>query len=159
MDQPSFQQQLLDAIRCGNVKTLKHLLAAAPNLNVEDESGSTPLCIAAKCRLDLVKLLHHHGADINFIGSDKISALHWSVEYDNDQINAYLLANGASVHAQDKLQETPLHWAAWTGHIKSAQQLLAYGAEMTATNGGNLSPLDLAEQQEHTDLITLFRNR
>lgn len=158
MDQPSVKQQLLDAVRCGNVKTLKSLLTDTPSLNFEDESGSTPLCIAAKCRLDLVKLLHRSGADVNFIGSDKISALHWSVEYDNDQINAYLLENGASVHAQDKLQETPLHWSAWTGHLKSAQQLLAYGAEIAALNCGNLTALDLAEQQEHIELLALFKN-
>lgn len=142
----------------GNVSELENILLTKINLNIENEAGTTPLCIVSKCRRDLVAMLIEHGADVNFIGKDKISPLHWAVEYDNDEIIKILLCAGANVLSRDQLHETPLHWAAWTGHIKSAKLLVEHGADPTTKNIGGTTPIQLAKMQKHSELSAYFES-
>lgn len=145
--------ELFSAVSNGNNQDINSLLMTGIDLNFENEAGTTLLCIAAKCRFDIVVKLCEHGADVNYVGADRISALHWAVEYDNDEIITYLISHGAELHHQDKLLETPLHWACWTGHIKAARLLVESGADKNKVNVGGKRPIDLAIMQEHKQLV------
>jgi hypothetical protein len=48
--------RLFESSKTGNVRELKELLKTNIDLNIEDEDGTTPLCIVAKCRPDLVRM-------------------------------------------------------------------------------------------------------
>ena len=151
------QQDLLTAVTHGNNRDLQALLAQGVALNFEDAAGTTPLCLAARCRYDIVRRLCEHGADVNYVGSDRISALHWAVEYDNDEIMGYLISQGIDLHHRDKLVETPLHWACWTSHLKAARILIAAGADPHLRNIGAKKPLELAVMQQHHELIAYLQ--
>ena len=147
---------LCDASITGNVNDFEEAIKLRADVNTKNAEGQTPLCMVAKCRLDLVKILIGNGADVN-IQSDKGSApLHWAVEYDNVDIVEYLLKNGANTELRDENYETPLHWAGWTGHYKSAKILLQYGANKNAQNGGGITPIDLAKRQGHSEVSKLL---
>lgn len=150
------QIRLMEAVSCGNNADIAAMLAEPLDLDFHDDQGTTPLCVAAKCRPDIVKRLCAHGASVNFTGPDRISALHWAVEFDNDETIAVLLGQGADVHALDRLAETPLHWACWTGHAKSARLLLKAGADPHRPNAGGRIPFDLARLQDHPELLSLL---
>ena len=49
-------------------------------------------------------------------------------------VRALLAANPALVHVRDPDGSTPLHCAAWKGHVAVVQLLLEHGAEVNAQN-------------------------
>lgn len=152
-------EKLFQACFTGNVADLKLAIKECDDLNVKNNEGQTPLCLVAKCRYDLVKLLVENGADVNLQSDERISPLHWAVEFDNEEIVEYLLSKGADINSRDHSYETPLHWAAWTGHHKAARRLLAFGGNPLAENTGGFTPLDLAKRQGHQQVITLFEEK
>jgi len=84
-----------------------------------------------------------HVDEVDHLGR---SALHWAALSGQDAIVDKLLRNGASVDLQDKLDAlTPLHYAAYYGHIKVTRQLVNAGATLTITDARRLNPLQLAE--------------
>lgn len=147
---------LCEAAVTGNVIAFKEAIELGADVNTKNLEGQTPLCIVAKCRFDLVKTLIENKADVNMQSDDKISPLHWAVEYDNVDIVEYLLKNGADTELRDGNYETALHWAAWTGHHKSAELLLQYGANKSVQNGEGITPIDLASRQGHNKVSKLF---
>lgn len=151
--------QLFESSLTGNIKELKEILNHKIDLNIENKDGTTPLCIVSKCRPDIVKWYLEEGANPNFVGRDKISPLHWAVEYDNEEIISLLLNYGAQPSLVDSFNETPLHWACWTGHLKSARLLIDSGADILSKNHINRTPYDLAHQQEHIDLIEYLNQK
>jgi uncharacterized protein len=63
---------LIEAIRSGQLDTLRELLASGAEVNEQGEQGWTPLNWAAgKGDLDMVKLLVENGADVFKIGRDQ----------------------------------------------------------------------------------------
>lgn len=64
--------ELLDAVKSGEVKTVKDLLEAGADVNQQDKHGWTPLNWAAgKGNGELVVLLLQHGADVFKVGRDQ----------------------------------------------------------------------------------------
>ncbi|OHD19837.1 MAG: hypothetical protein A2086_14090 [Spirochaetes bacterium GWD1_27_9] len=147
---------ILSAALTGNVIKFKEAISSGENIHSKDENGQSVLSIVSKLRPDLVKILISNNVDVNLADDNKITPLHWAVEFDNYEIVQMLLSNGANVNAVDLLNETPLHWAAWTGHIKSAKVLLEYNSNVLFKNNGGVTPLDLAIKQEHYELVNLF---
>ena len=68
-----------------------------------------------------------------------------------------MLQNGANANARDERGWTALIWAVWFNHQKTVPQLLAYGADpnLPATDG--ITPLQMAQQSNHPDLVTLLK--
>jgi ankyrin repeat protein len=148
---------ILHAALTGNVAAFKEAIRNGENIHSKDEQGQSVLSIVSKLRPDLVKLLIENQVDVNLPDDNRITPLHWAVEYDNEEIIELLLKHGANPDATDGLNETPLHWAAWTGHLKSAKLLLKYSADITVKNAGGFTPLDLAVKQDHQTLIELLK--
>jgi hypothetical protein len=70
----------------------------------------------------------------------------------------FLLAAGADVNARDAfVDDTPLHNAARGGRLFAAAELLAAGADVSAQNFLNFTPLHLACNYGHGDVAKLLR--
>lgn len=52
---------------------------------------------------------------------------------------------------------TPLHWAVERRHFHTAKILLKNGADTSALSKFDKTPLDIAEDNEHNDLIELLQ--
>ena len=60
-----------------------------------------------------------------------------------------MLDAGASVEAQDGVEQTPLHRAAGKGHTETIIALVSAGASLEpTTQHGNKTPLDLARKEQ-----------
>ena len=94
----------LSAAKAGDLSALQRLLAARPELLHFTGSG-TPDAV---------------------VGS---TALHWAASKGHDACVAFLLAQGADVHARNNGDSSPLHCAALSNRLGSAAALTHHGAD------------------------------
>ena len=59
--------------------------------------------------------------------------------------------------AKDVVGETPLHRAAIGGHLAAAEALLRAGADVGAKGRGGITPLDVAQNNKHEQVVELLR--
>ena len=87
-----------------------------------------------------VQQLIDDGADVNALGGDDKSPLHWAAGASPDTI-AVLLKAGADATAKDKWDRTPLHFVSVSGSVKSIALLLVAGADVNARSANDWTPL------------------
>lgn len=112
----------------------KLLLDHIAPVNAQDNNNLTPLCMAARGYIDMVKLLLTYGARVNLPSRDGISPLHVAVTKKNVDIAKLLLGHGALVDTQDNYGNTPLHKAVALGLLPIAELLLTHGAQVNVPN-------------------------
>lgn len=98
---------------------------------------------------DCARILLQHGADINF---DHGEALRDAAEYNNKEIVAFLLEQGADANAHEDT-DTALVMAARKGHLQIVEMLLDAGAKAQMFNGAALTA---AEEKEHWDIVAFL---
>lgn len=67
-----------------------------------------------------------------------------------------LLDRGLDEQHRDNSGWTPLHYAAFEGHLEVCEALLEAGARVDETDNEGKAPLALAAQGGHTVLVNLF---
>lgn len=129
----------------------KLLLERGANVNIQNKNGETALMLAVKGGLvkttlfmpvigpykDAAKLLIAKGADLNLQETNGKTALMHAAGALNNTGNDYgsytdmaklLIDNGAKINMEDKDKNTALYWAQRYGRTKTADLLLAKGA-------------------------------
>ncbi len=95
-------EDLLKAATCGDLHTVKLLLAKGASVNATDEYGWSALIYASKeGHLDVVRELLAQGADINAKKRYGVTALICASRNGHLSIVRELLAQGADVNAKD----------------------------------------------------------
>jgi ankyrin repeat protein len=110
--------------------------------------------------LSVSKLLQH-GADPNAKGGDLSYPLLAAVQNSRSSKHFVraLLERGAQVNASGRRGQTALHQASSLGLRKVAAVLLAFGAEIDCTDDECKTPLHLAVEHDHCEMVTfLFPN-
>ncbi|MFN0123405.1 MAG: ankyrin repeat domain-containing protein [Blastocatellia bacterium] len=144
------------AIRDGDLKQVKALLAPGVNLNAGDVDGTTPLMHAVvNAGADCVKLLLDKGADPNLGNKAGATALMWAV---NDLKKVQLLlAKGAHVNAVSKDEKSPLLLALnLPDSLAVVKALLAKGANVNQANKNGSTPLIAAGFSGNLELVQLL---
>ncbi len=104
----------------------------------------------------IVKDLLDNGADVNAVGQDKKTPLHWAAAHGRkDAVDALLKVKGIDVNAKDQGGKTPLHFAAESGYQQVVQALLDKGADVNIKDKNEKTPLNLAKAEE---IKTLLQN-
>ncbi|GMS84763.1 hypothetical protein PENTCL1PPCAC_6938 [Pristionchus entomophagus] len=96
-----------------------------------------------------------NGVDMNGKRNGE-TALHLSVREGQTSATELLLVNGAKMEKNEE-GNTPLHVAAIGGMTLAVCQLLRRGANQNEENGSGLTPLQLAVDGVHADIVTIFR--
>ena len=78
------------------------------------------------------------------VGDGGVTDLHYAAIMNLSTLTAYLLNNGADVHAKNKYGKTPLHLAAQYDASEAMQVLLDSGADVHARGDEGLTPLHAA---------------
>jgi uncharacterized protein len=130
--------QLVGAVRCNNMPTIRRLLAQGANVNSRHNTHSmTALAHAASSRTNILKYLLNKGATVNARDDRGMTPLMWAIVHGReDNINA-LLDAGANINARDKKGVTPLMWAVFKRRTPIIRLLISRGARLNAkSNNG-----------------------
>jgi len=166
---PQGQTPLHTACEHGNISVVKLLLTHGANVHDvtsgkshRSDIGWTPLLFAVgfysyswwycsnklEERLQLVQLLHSHGADLHISASDGFTALHRAAQCGNEKLVRYFIDSGADVCAKTTSGTTALHYVSEitlpADEAKATSiigMLLEHGAEVNAMNQEGKTPL------------------
>lgn len=119
-----------------NPETVRILLAAGAKINTTTDSGTSSLHLlcentsfSEKDRLDLLKRLISHGADINATTTTyQRTPLDRAAGLNNFCIVPHLLYHGADINHQDWEGDTALNEAIYSRSYETAEFLLSHGA-------------------------------
>jgi ankyrin repeat protein len=90
------------------------------------------------------QLTEQHSRLINTLNDDQRSAICDCGRSGSTRAIQVMLAVGFDITQQDNQGFTPLHWAAWYGHLECVNMLLERGAPVDITNNYNGEALDSA---------------
>jgi len=135
---------LMHAIIAGAPEGIETLIEHTdPNLG--DNRMQTALHFAcAKGRIDTVKLLVQHQANLDVKNAIERTPLHVASRNGNQDIVKLLAEHKANVNAVDQNGVTPLLDASLAGHLQAVEVLLKNGADIKAVNKEKSSPLHCA---------------
>lgn len=146
---------LADAALYGDAKAAQALVAAGATVDQFDETGMTPLMIAAsEGRTAIAKLLLDAHADVNLAGQDGTTALMRAASANRREAITLLVDRGAKVDAKNAGGMTALMAAAFGGYVGAVRALLAAKADpnirdnqgrtalMAASTSGDASTVD-----------------
>ena len=153
------------AVILGKAERVKELLEARPELlkarTKQGGSGWAPLHIAAReGQEETARVLLDAGADVHG-GKENSSPLDWAVsaKRPNLKLVKLLIDRGADVNRHDSLfKYTPLHYAAQYGDVELVKLLLNAKADPKAKELHGKTPLDLAKERNHQDIVKLLES-
>ncbi|KAH0491236.1 hypothetical protein TgHK011_002674 [Trichoderma gracile] len=153
---------LSTAVRNGQKGIAKLLLdyGAMVNPSSAVENQNAPLLLAAnQGRADIVELLLHRGAKMDFCAEPGSETAFWvAIETRNQAVVKVMLDNGADVderHAAHNM--TPLMYALERRYDSSfIELLLDKGAEIEMTNSSSETPLSLASRLGDAEAVKLL---
>ena len=146
---------LFRATQDGEVNTVRALLDGGADINRRNETGLTPLILAAmKNHKELVQLLVDRGADANARNSKGETALTLAARDGHPEIAQTLLRKGADVNVEDNAGMAPVVYATQFNHPATLKVLLEEGR---ADVSGERGKKALRSAQGHPDLIELLK--
>jgi ankyrin repeat protein len=148
------------AVNMGDVEHVDNLLSKRPLLIhartfFKKETG---LLVAARIgKEDMVDLLVKSGSDVDVKDLSGIAPL-GEASFNGDIIVArILIMAGADVNTVGgRHKSTPLHTAAYRGHVGVLKLLLAHGARADVLDSLGRSPLQLAQENRKTNVIAVL---
>jgi formylglycine-generating enzyme required for sulfatase activity/ankyrin repeat protein len=152
---------ILEAIKKGDMATVKYLLDKQPELvNLTNEGGNL-LCLSLDkgfANLEMAKLLILSGADVRVPSRNGYTPLHLNSFSGNVEMAELLIARGADVAAVNPNDGSmPHHLATMTGKTELVDFLLSKGAPINAKEKKyGLTALNFAAWLGHTEIIKLL---
>jgi ankyrin repeat protein len=154
----------VEAVRAGDVESLKRLLTANPDLSKGRVDGQRTLLHVATDwpahfpnSAATVEVLIAHGADVNapFIGRHSETALHWAASSDDVAALDALLDHGADIEASGGVIDngTPLADAVAFGQWRAARRLVERGAQTALWQAAALGLIARVEEHFAADPV------
>ncbi|KAJ1531607.1 hypothetical protein ONE63_000279 [Megalurothrips usitatus] len=145
---------LVNYIRDDNLNALQGFLEnKRAVVDDRDENGSTALHVAAaKGKLQFVRELISHGADVNAEDNDQWVALLCAAKDGYADVCSELLDNGANIEHKDMGGWTALMWASYKCKDDVVEVLLERGADVNACGNFHIPSLIWAAGRGHTEI-------
>eukprot|EP01116_Phalansterium_solitarium_P021585 TRINITY_DN6777_c0_g1_i2.p1 TRINITY_DN6777_c0_g1~~TRINITY_DN6777_c0_g1_i2.p1 ORF type:complete len:472 (-),score=63.31 TRINITY_DN6777_c0_g1_i2:202-1617(-) len=147
----------------GHVEIAKMLLDAGADLesknDSEEKGGATPLLLAAhNGQLQMARLLLERRANIFEKTVDGLNCLHLAIRSgtDNDELVRLLLKAGAKPNDVTNSGDSPLHYAAYMGYVKSSSVLIEAGARLEERGQNSSTPMHFAAREGQTEVVKLL---
>ncbi len=163
-----FTEEFLYACKDENIDKIKKAIDSGFDVNQKTTSttkfpkGTAGLLVAAQWnRVDVIKLLLKHGANIEIENTEKTTPLMGSVIEGNFSAMVELISQGANINCEDKFKNNLLHWATkqMTLDVGVRLNILKYLVDKKKINinkGNNLgeSPLTNIIKKGHLSIVT-----
>ena len=152
---------LVDAVRSGDVATVRTLLKKRTDVNAPQGDGATALHWATyNENRELVDLLLGAGANVNAANDLGITPLYLAAAAGNVSLVNALLKKGAAPDASSESGVTPLMEAARAGNVEAVSALLAKGANVNAQERDrSQTALMWAVARHHPEITRLLLER
>ncbi len=139
------------AVELDNPRLVSILLRSGAQVNAKGTAGRTALHFAAKdVRLDAMHFLLDRGAEVNVRDAEGSSPLDDAVWLGSLDVTALLLAHGAHLNDPNpQTGATPINEAAFRGHTKVIQFLLAFNPDLSIRDTRGYRPFDNALRMGH----------
>ncbi|XP_067125162.1 serine/threonine-protein phosphatase 6 regulatory ankyrin repeat subunit B-like [Centruroides vittatus] len=149
---------LLYACRAGHPNLVKVLLQHGARVDIFDESGKAALHLAAEYgHHEVVDILLQNNAFVNSRSKKGLTPLHLAAKHGYNGIVQHLVADhGAVLDALTLIKKTPLHLAAEKGKLDVCSTLLELNADAHAIDNQGQTPLLLAAENDHPEIVKLF---
>src|SRR6185312_16415307 len=122
---------LVEAVQADDRASVARILATHPNVNFQQDDGSTALAWAAvRCNIEVAQLLMKAGANPNLTNEQGVGPLYIAIENRSTPMVRMLLSHGANPNRARSNGETPLMLATRLGQIEVMKTLLDRGAEI-----------------------------
>lgn len=146
------------AAASGAVGVVQRLLQRGAAVNSVDLEERTPFyCAVQSNHLECASLLHSSGTSIEHRSLAGFTPIHIAAFENHDRLVEWLLKLGVSVAVRSQPDQlTPLHCASSYNSCRSAQLLIAFGADVNARDVDDDTPLHLAGRRGHPEMIRLL---
>lgn len=149
---------LTRAIRNNDLRMVKLFVRSGFSLNNVDDSGVSPLCVAASLgNLNAVNILMQGDANLlvrNF--SDGFTPIYCAIKSDNIQVLDKFVKSGMGVNFRSDLYDgiSPLHYASALGMDNIVSYLIQEGADVNIQDLNGQTPLHKAVTQDN--IVVLY---
>jgi len=153
------------AVGNGSLACMEHLISCGASVYTKSTNESSLLHAAVACEeqenLCLPKLFEQLKDQINCPNNAHRTPLYKAILEKRSQFIKPLVQAGASVNYQDNMGDTPMHYAASTGHVGSIRELYQHGANVNCVNFSNAiypsyTPLHFAAFRGHLDAVKVL---
>ena len=150
------------AAKGDHTEVVKFLLEKDGDVLAATASGKTVLHLAT--RLDLIRILVRHGANIQAKDISGRTPLHVAAEKGQTDTVNYLLDRGTDVNSRDRDGLLALYYALEGGHATTAKFLIDNGSESLLSNDPNLGGfyeaalLQSSSRKGLTDVVEIILN-
>ena len=105
----------------------------------------------------VLELLEKSGVNVNQLDLSGYSPLHYAARNNHEEICQMLLTKGANPNIYTYSgKSTPLHRAAYMGHLNIVKLLLKYKADLDCQDSDGLTPLHKAYQQRKQEVVAVL---
>jgi hypothetical protein len=140
----------------GDPVTIRMLVSLGADVNAADNSGWTPIMLAAwRPYKDVVDVLLDAGAELPVGGREGVQILDDAVGGGLERLFDALLARGASVDTAGTL----LHSAAGGGSTRIVESLVGRGFDVNKKDRFGWVPLHIAAEQGHREIVSFLLAR
>lgn len=156
----SSEQEILEAVRDGDITTLKKLLKPKTNLDFVNSKEMTPLMMAsADNNLEIVKMLVEAGANINQKNKENgKTALMYAAALGYLEVCEYLLSQkNILINAKDKEGKTALMHAVSNARTEIVKLLIEKKANVNARTNTEESALSIAIKIGRPEIVKLLK--
>jgi len=153
----SSETALIVAAHIGEVEIAQVLLCHGASVDLQDNSGWTPLKAASRYgHLDIVQSLIRSGAAVDTPNNQGWTPLILASRNGHLPIAQVLIDHGGAINAPDTGLSTPLHYASAEGHLSVVQLLIEHHADVCKRNQDQQTPLHRAAAHGRLDIARLL---
>uniref|UniRef100_A0A7S3A7H3 Protein kinase domain-containing protein n=2 Tax=Rhodosorus marinus TaxID=101924 RepID=A0A7S3A7H3_9RHOD len=152
------------AVEEDHPETVAILLERGARYDRKDRWGQSPLRAAVKLqRNEILEIFKKNGVDaaeLVAFDPDESSSRELLAFCANGSLPEVRqsLMGGAFVNCSDELNRTPLHYASAKGDTEISELLLLNGGDFTAKDLKGHTPVDVAVERKHENLVKLFKS-
>ena len=145
---------------CGTVEMVNALIVKGANLNIVENNGYYPISYAAqKGDAEMLQLLASKGANINVKAFEGVTPLMIAIALRHTAAAKTLIELGANINIPHDNGIFPIHYAALCGDLETLKLLVTdYNVDQLTGNAVNKTPVYLAAQGGHTEVVQWLKN-